>query len=277
MYLKKSVCRILRHVFHEHTYPSDDTSSSHHRHRIEGMSSKAMATEPTGEPQRVVIITPINTQGAQLKIRGTAPYVQHAFSEKTRLILEARHREGSKGRNTSTKKEPRDFEADYQNAAHKSVAGWHGIPAAAFRNAAISACRVAGFVMTKAKLSIFVIAEGYDSRGTPLVRIFGEPQVHESTVRNESGVIDIRWRPMWMQWHAVLHMEWDGDQFGPGDIFNLMARAGKQVGIGEGRAESRDSNGLGWGSFEPRLRLRTAASPFPASHRRPGQDRRARN
>ena len=33
------------------------------------------------------------------------------------------------------------------------------------------------------------------------------------------------------------------------DVTNLMQRVGMQVGIGEGRPDSRDSAGLGWGTF----------------------------
>jgi hypothetical protein len=134
---------------------------------------------------------------------------------------------------------------------HRSVAGWCGIPASSFRNAAISSCRVAGFVMTKARLSLFAEADGYTTDGTPLVQIYGEPQVHEAIVKNETGVIDIRWRPMWHQgWHAFVQMRWDADQFGIADIINLLQRSGQQVGIGEGRADSSSSNGVGWGFFE---------------------------
>jgi hypothetical protein len=199
--------------------------------------------------ERSVVIAPVNFQVARIKIQGTSPYVQHAFSEKTRLMLEAKHREGSKSKNVN-KKEPRDFEADYEKAMHRSRAGWCGIPAASFRNAAISACRVAGFVMTRAKLSLFIEPDGYTADGTPLVRIYGEPVVHEATVRNESGVIDIRWRPMWHEWHAFPTVRWDADQFAIGDVVNLLTRSGQQVGIGEGRADSSNSNGLGWGFFD---------------------------
>jgi hypothetical protein len=76
------------------------------------------------------------------------------------------------------------------------------------------ACRVAGLVMTKMKLSFFINADGYDTNGTPLVRIYGEPQIHKDSVRNETGVVDIRWRPMWIDWHAFLDVRWDSDQFG---------------------------------------------------------------
>lgn len=157
---------------------------------------------PQSTAERATVISPVNFERAKIKIVGAAPLVQHAFSEKTRLSLEAQHREGSKRKNKNTK-EPRDFEGDYPHAAHVSREGWNGHPAGAFRNAAISACRVAGLVMTKMKLSFFVNADGYDANGTPLVRIYGEPQIHKDSVRNETGVVDIRWRPMWIDWHAL--------------------------------------------------------------------------
>ena len=85
--------------------------------------------------------------------------------------------------------------------------GWDGIPATAFRNAMVSACRVAGFPMTRAKLSVFIEAAGYDRETfDPLVRITkGSPRYHEAPVRNSTGVVDLRARPLWEDgWEAVL-------------------------------------------------------------------------
>jgi hypothetical protein len=114
----------------------------------------------------------------------------------------------------------------------------------------ISACRVVGFKMTHAKLSVFVEPDGFDADdGTPLVRIYGEPMVHEGLVRNATGVADVRWRPMWRQWHAFVRVVYDADQFTLEDVSNLLARAGMQVGIGEGRPDSKMSAGMGWGTF----------------------------
>jgi hypothetical protein len=115
----------------------------------------------------------------------------------------------------------------------------------------ISACKLVGIVMTRAKLSVFVAADGIDKNdGTPLVKIIGDPRIHRATVRNETGVADIRWRPMWEKWSANVGVTWDEDQFSATDVMNLMHRAGVQVGIGEGRPDSPNSNGLGWGHFE---------------------------
>jgi hypothetical protein len=55
---------------------------------------------------------------------------------------------------------------------------------------------------------------------------------------------------MWREWSAVVQVSYDADQFTLEDVTNLMSRVGLQVGIGEGRPDSRESAGLGWGTFE---------------------------
>jgi hypothetical protein len=106
--------------------------------------------------------------------------------------------------------------------------------------------------MTRAKLSLFVVADGFDKLdGTPLVKITkGKPHYVEHAVRNESGVADIRPRPMWDEgWEAEVRLTWDADQFSTIDVANLLMRVGLQVGIGEGRPDSKNSAGMGWGTF----------------------------
>jgi hypothetical protein len=116
----------------------------------------------------------------------------------------------------------------------------------------ISACRLVGFKMTLAKMSIFVEADGFDADdGTPLVKLIaGEPERMDAAVRNATGVIDIRSRPMWREWQADLRVRFDGDQFTLDDVANLLSRVGVQVGIGEGRPDSKASAGMGWGTFK---------------------------
>ena len=213
--------------------------------------SGAAAPSVSDIKPEVVVISPPNFKKAAIRLRGTSPYVGHRFSEKSLRIMEDRQRAGEQGKKDK-KREARDFEADYLAAIHVSREGWYGIPAPCFRNAAISACRVAGFAMTRAKLSLFVIADGYDHLdGSPLVRIYGECRpTPPMSVRNESGVADLRVRPVWEEWYVDLTLRWDGDQFSFADVFNLLNRAGNQVGIGEGRPDSPHSNGLGWGTFE---------------------------
>lgn len=194
-------------------------------------------------------IPPLNMQHAAIRIVGTAPYMQARFSEKARQAMEAKHRAGSTARK-GTKRDARDFEADYRGAMHLDGEGRAGIPASAFRAALISACRLVGFKMTVAKLSVFVEADTLDAvDGTPLVLIEGTPEQNVMHTRNATGVVDLRVRPMWRQWAAGLLIRWDADQFTITDVANLLDRAGAQVGIGEGRPDSKQSTGLGFGTF----------------------------
>lgn len=188
-----------------------------------------------------------NIQVLQFRVTGTAPYVQNRFSAKAQIM--AKQSEGSAGTGKKAR-DPKDFQRLYENAMHKSKAGWIGIPAMSFRAAMISACRLVGFQMTRAKLSIFILADDVNVDGEPIVRIHGTPEMHTAHVRNETGVVDIRARPMWRKWHCDLKVRYDADQFKPQDVTNLLLRAGMQVGIGEGRADSKKSHtGMGWGSF----------------------------
>ena len=211
-------------------------------------SSNGSANRIAGKVEKPIVIAAPNLIECSFDITGTAPYVQHKFSQKTKAgMLQAQQATKATSRKA---KEPRDIEADYLGAMHKTADDKHGIPAPAFRSALISACRVAGFQMTKAKLSVFVIPDDFDpSDGTPLVYIKGEPEMHQAHVRLESGVASIAVRPMWKQWSATVRLRFDGDQFSETDVANLMERAGMQVGIGEGRPDSKKSHGMGWGTF----------------------------
>ncbi len=193
-----------------------------------------------------------NIREAKFLIRGTAPLVVHKFSAKAKALIRQKQEAGSLA-NKGKSKSAKDFEEVFQGARHISTEGWDGIPAAAFRAGIISACRLVGFKMTLAKLSIFVAADGFDeTEGTPLVRILSpaEPERNESMVRLATGVCDISVRPMWRYWGAELRIQYDADQFTADDVRNLLARVGAQVGVCEGRPDSKSSAGCGWGTFE---------------------------
>lgn len=198
-------------------------------------------------------IAPPNIQTGEVWIKGTAPLVQHKFSRKAKEAIKAKQEAGSTA-NKGKKKEAKNFEQCFQEARHISMEGWDGIPAAAFRNACISACRLVGFKMSLAKLSVFIVEDGWDrDEGTPLVKIIGEePRMLESMVRigGIQKVCDVAVRPQWLNWGARLRFRYDADQFTPSDIVNLIARVGMQVGICEGRPDSTSSAGMGWGLFE---------------------------
>jgi hypothetical protein len=197
-----------------------------------------------------VTITAPNFKVAVFEIAGTSPLVMNKFSAKARGDIRAKQEAGSQAKK-GKKREPKDFDGLYKAAMHVSDGGWIGMPAAAFRAALISACRLVDYKMTIAKLALFVEADGYDAdERTPLVRIYGKPRPIEMFVRLETGTTDIRVRPIFDEWNARLRVRFDADRFSEKDVANLLMRAGVQVGVGEGRPDSRKSAGMGWGLFE---------------------------
>lgn len=217
------------------------------------MTTKKKGKTTAGE---ITIAAP-NFQTGEFILVGTAPYVQNKFSAKALNEMREKQEAGSTAKK-GKKREAKDFEQCYESAKHVADDGWLGIPAPAFRNGMIDACRAAGFHMTKAKMSVFVEADGFDKQdGTPLVRITkGEPKTYDpdtciDLVRNATGVVDLRPRPRWAPgWEAKVRVRFDADQFTLTDVANLLMRVGMQVGIGEGRPFSKNSNGMGWGLFD---------------------------
>ncbi len=198
----------------------------------------------------VVTISPPKFERIRLRLVGTAPYMQARFSAKAMQAMKSKMEAGPTAKKGG-RKDARDFDDDFRAAQHIAADGWNGVPAAALRNACIDVCRMVGFKMTHAKMSIFVEADGFDKvDGTPLVRLDArEPERVDMATRNATGVADIRVRPMWREWALNVVIRFDADQFTTSDVVNLISRAGEQVGIGEGRPFSKSSNGLGFGTF----------------------------
>ena len=199
----------------------------------------------------VAVIKAANIVRTTIRIKGTAPFVQNKFSHKAKLKMMTDMATPAAAKKGKAARDPRNYEDDFISAQHIAVAGWNGIPCPAFRAAMIDACRTVGMVMTKAKMSVFVLPDGFDKDdGTPLVRLLAEkPERTESLVRNDNGSADIRVRPMWREWEADVTLEFDADMITPESVINLLDRAGRQVGVGEGRPFSKNSVGQGWGTF----------------------------
>ena len=204
-----------------------------------------MATVQAGAIQ----ITAPAFETLRFVIKGTAPLVIERFSKKAELMAKMQEGSTAKGKKV---REARDYEKDAEEARYRADGeGWEGVNAAAFRAGMISACRLVGFKMTLAKLSVFVEADGFDKAdGLPLVRIYGKSQTFTAHTRNATGVVDVRSRPQYRDWACALRIKYDKSQFKRDDVMNLIARVGGQVGIGAGRPDSKSSAGCGWGTFE---------------------------
>lgn len=201
--------------------------------------------------EATVQITAPNLQVAEFEIHGIAPLVIHRFSTKTIGELLGKQLEG-KSAGSKKKREPQSELETFNNARYQSREGWDGFHAAAIRCAMIRACSLVNFKMTLAKMSIFVVADGWDSKEPqiPLVRIHGEATLQKDVARVDNGNPYVTIRAAYHSWSAQPRIRFDADQFTLSDVTNLLMRVGMQVGICEGRPSSTNSAGMGWGLFE---------------------------
>lgn len=68
--------------------------------------------------------------------------------------------------------------------------------------------------------------------------------------RVETGQPYVTHRAAYHNWTAKIKIRFDADQFRIQDVSHLLSRVGMQVGIGEGRPDSKNSCGMGWGLFD---------------------------
>lgn len=209
-----------------------------------------MKEEKTETGAAVQIKAP-NLKTAVFQIRGTAPLVIHRFSAKTKIQMRQKQEQG-KSAGSKKERNAKDSDQTFLEAKYVSKDGWDGFNASAIRAAMISACRLVGYKMTLAKMSVFVLPDGYDATEPqiPLVRIYGKSERQDDMARVETGQPYVTIRAAYYDWYAKIKIRFDTDQFSISDVSNLLSRVGMQVGIGEGRPDSKNSTGMGWGLFE---------------------------
>lgn len=211
-----------------------------------------MAAAKSSTKQVTVVINPPKVERFTFLGRGDVPYVANNFSQEAADMMAADQEKGEVDKSKKPKRAPKDFEAGYRGSLHYCPDGdWYGIPCVAFRAAMVRAASLCGVEMTKAKMTVFVMPDGFSTEGKGLVRITkGKPELFKSPVRNANGSIDIRARGRFNAgWECLITVEYDSDFISASSVGNLLARAGRNVGVGAGRPFSTDSVGMGWGTF----------------------------
>ncbi|MEV0616079.1 hypothetical protein AB0I81_22390 [Nonomuraea sp. NPDC050404] len=185
----------------------------------------------------IVQIDRIAAETISVPIVGTTPLIVHRFSEKAkRQMLDA-----MQGRKTP--KEPKNPEAEYEAAYYRLKDGSPGFPSIAFKAATIGGARFySGVTMTALKQFLFF---GGDD-GRALTRIDGEAQLREDVVTVGRGGTDLRYRPEFREWSALLEVTYVTSALTRGSVLSLIDAGGMGVGVGEWRPE-RDGD---FGTFK---------------------------
>lgn len=214
-------------------------------------STSGAASSPVSSSSLVTIKAPrFGVVTFHVRALPGVPLVIHRFSAKTKEQMKQKMETG-KAASSKKSREARATDDLYEEARYRHADGWDGFNASAVRAAMISACRLVGFKMTLAKLSVFVEADGMDALEPqiPLIRLQGKPVKQEDMARVETGQPYVTVRAAYHNWAAMIRIRFDMDQFTAQDVTNLIQRVGLQVGIGEGRPDSKNSAGMGWGLF----------------------------
>jgi len=184
-------------------------------------------------------VQPIKTKRLRFGIRGTSPMMQHAWSEKGLAMMRMTAQERKK-----VVKKARDPEAEAESAMYRTEDGQPAIPIMAFKAALISAAhKDLGIEKTLVKKSLFFPCSDAN-KCVPMIA--DEPVCREDIVRVGMNQTDLRYRPEFNNWRAVIECEIDEESLTQQDLVNLVNRAGFGVGIGEYRPEK----GGEFGRFE---------------------------
>jgi len=195
-----------------------------------------MATEET--PANALKLERIGVQRIEVPIQGITPLIVHAWSEKAR-------RQMMEAGTVRRKKEARDPEGDFEAARHRLPDGRDGYPAVGFKAAMVGAARLFdGVTMTALKQWLFLQGEGPNQ----LVPITGKISRREDMVRVGNGVADIRWRPQYDDWSALLIIDFVASAITPDSILALVDAAGIG-GAGEWRPSAPKSATGSYGRF----------------------------
>jgi len=190
--------------------------------------AKAKATK--AEPNASMKLAAIDRKLVELTIVGTSPLVQHAWDEKAKEMMRAKH-----GGKKTKDRAVRDPEAEGNAAAYRTAKGKYGIQVSALKSAIISAAhKDLGVEKTLVKKSVFIICT---DPGGVLPMDCDEPTIQEDPVRVGPGSADLRYRPYFYRWSLTFKVEIDATLMTVETLINLINRAGFGVGIGEMRPE----------------------------------------
>lgn len=192
------------------------------------------------EYSQAITLTPLQIARVEIPVEGVTPLIMHRWSEKSkREMLEKQTKK------TTVKRAAKDPEAEYEAARYIFDDKHDGVPAVAFKAAIVGAARqFEGLTLVQLKSSLFVEGEGVDQ----LIQIDGKPVMREDTVRVGMGTADLRYRPIYTPWSAILHVRYVASAITLESVYALVDAAGLG-GVGEWRPSAPKSLTGSYGQF----------------------------
>jgi hypothetical protein len=174
----------------------------------------------------------------RIAIVGVSPAISNKFSQKSRMMILAKQFQLPEAYKPLEAKDPvANFEACIHWVRGRDGEPYCAMPGSSFKASLVAACRMTGgkLEMTKAKQLFHVIPH--------MIRIHGDdPVMCEHVVRNQTGVIDIRFRAMFVRWSAIIPIRYHAGSISEQVLVSLAMLAGFGCGIGDWRTAAPKSN-----------------------------------
>ena len=182
----------------------------------------------------VIELADLKIVKVEIPIIGISPLLVHKFSAKITKEMEAKQQ----GKAKSAKHAIRVPEEECEASKHISEDGWEGFPVGGFKKCLVRGAKAVGLKMTDVRAGVFIEA---DCMGTNLVKIIGESILRTDQVRVGMGSADIRYRPEYKEWEAVLTITFNEGLVSANEVFQMVYAGGYGTGIGDWRPE-KDGN-----------------------------------
>lgn len=196
-------------------------------------AGKVSIPPPAEAGAQTVQLDPLRVVTYEIPITGLAPLIMSKWSEKSKQMM----RDAQGGKKSRKKLEPKVPEVEAEAATYRLPDGRAGMPATAFKAAIVGGSRMYdGLTLVETKQMIFVEGEGPDQ----LVPIEGESEIREDMVRIGMGTSDLRYRPCFPEWAAVLRVTFLPSKIDLESVINLV-NAGGLGGVGEWRPSAPKS------------------------------------
>lgn len=185
---------------------------------------------------------------------GTSPLIVHAWSEKSRKQMLAKH-----VKSTKAGKEARDPQQEFTDALYEMGDGTYGFPVTGIKRSVVSAAhKDKGIAKSVVQSALWLDTTIIRSRpalagaicDVPLIRLYGTaPEMREDMVRIGSGLqktAGLAFRPQFSRWAMRITGELNTSQMSVEQLIFLVQEAGRAYGIGEMRNEKC---GAAFGSY----------------------------
>lgn len=173
---------------------------------------------------------PIDLQTMEITIRGTAPLIMHKWSEKAKAAMRAKQQKSE-----VKTREARDPEQECRDALIVNDDGQPSLLAIAVKSAVVTAA-------TSTSMTKVAIRQAFRIHGQ-FIPIDGDWTMVEDMTRTSTGVADLRYRPYFYEWTAVIPVIYNRFAISAEQLQGLFALAGFGVGVGDWRPEKNGDKG----------------------------------